>query len=142
MCNLIKVPWKFKDGDLISPSTSLVTWNTNDAIQLIYDNSSLDTMILLYGGILIDHYPIGSYESRRLKATYIDPIDAYAIIKEIHDYHVLIGPFREKGDELFKIISEYNLMVSPVYIIRDNTLVKICKFYLCYKDESGRILYI
>ena len=78
MCNLIKVPWKFKDGDLISPSTSLVRWNINDAMQLIYNNSNFDTMIL-HGGILIDHY---------------------------------------------------------------NMLVKICKFYLCYKDKSGHILYI
>ena len=141
MCNLIKVPWKFKDGYLISPSTSLVRWNTNNAMQLICNNSNFDTMIL-YGGILIDHYPIESHESKMLKAMCIDPIDAYAIIKEINDHYVLIGPFGEKGEGLFKIINEYNLMISPVCIIQDNTLVKICKFYLCYKDKSGHILYI
>lgn len=104
MCNLIKVPWKFKDGDLISPSTSLVRWNINDAMQLIYNNSNFDTMIL-HGGILIDHYPIESHESKMLKAMCIDPIDAYAIIKEINDYHVLIGPFGEKGEGLLRLLA-------------------------------------
>lgn len=54
-------------------------------MQLIYNNSNFDTMIF-YGGILIDHYPIESHESKMLKAMCIDPIDAYAIIKEINDY--------------------------------------------------------